>query len=63
MSTVTFRITIEGPQGAGKTQIAHLVAAKLQVLGCKAIHIIDDDTTKATTLVRADAEIIVKALK
>jgi len=62
MSTVTFRVTIEGPQGVGKTQVAHLVAGQLQRLGCKAIHILDEGANP-TTLVKADAEIIVKQLR
>lgn len=64
MSNVAFRVTIEGPQGAGKSRLTMLVAAQLQVLGFKSIRITecDDDSSRAKSLGTADAEIIVRQL-
>lgn len=60
MNTPIYRVTIEGPD-AGRERIAGLVAAQLQVLGCKAIHLIRSDA--GNSIVKADAVIVAKPLK
>lgn len=59
MTTPIYRITIEGPPD-GRERLTSLVAAQLQVLGCKAIHLIRNDA--GNSAVKADAVIVAKAL-
>lgn len=58
------RITIEGPQGSGKSRLASLIVSQLQNLGHKQIRLTDDGTAPFPyDKAQLDAEVIVQQTK
>lgn len=60
--THQLKITIEGPQGSGKTMVAHLLWGTLRALGCK-VEVRDGDDQNAVQFIDKTASATVHRLR